>query len=101
MENVKYKDNRLTRSGAIGSNLMHSKSGKMNYRSGDRIQLWEEDLKMSKEREPTKFCFFKGWLSSLEVLNFQTQIAKIKRIVNRLRNQMLDRQERIEDQGDQ
>ena len=99
---LKNKTKRLAHLEDTDSALLQREFRKFNHWADDRIQLLEEDLKDARREErELNNASLKDGLSSSEVLDFQTQIAKIKRKVNRLRNLMFERQDEIEEQRDQ
>ncbi|MEO6682503.1 MAG: helicase-related protein [Ginsengibacter sp.] len=98
---LKNKTKRLAHLEDTDSALLQREFRKFNHWADDRIQLLEEDLKDARREErELNNASLKDGLSSSEVLDFQTQIAKIKRKVNRLRNLMFERQDEIEEQRD-
>ncbi|MDH6600905.1 hypothetical protein M2306_001599 [Myroides gitamensis] len=99
---LKIKTERLNYLNDTDAALMQREFKKFHNWADDRIYELENDLKDAKKnaKEIDKQAMQEG-LSGAEALALQVQLAKAKKKVSRLKKQMFDREEEIEEERDQ
>src|SRR5690606_28192320 len=99
---TKIKQERLKYLEDTDAALMQREFMKFHNWADDRIAFLEAELKEAKkeERELTRASMQEG-LSSAEVLELQEKLNKTKRKVSRLKREMFEREDEINEQRDQ
>ncbi|MBV2225643.1 MAG: DEAD/DEAH box helicase [Sphingobacterium mizutaii] len=99
---LKVKTERLNYLNDTDAALMQREFKKFHNWADDRIFELESELREAKkeEKEIDKQAMQEG-LSGSEALTLQEQLAKAKKKVSRLKRQMFDREEEIEEERDQ
>lgn len=98
---VAIKKERLAHLEATDAALMQREFKKFHNWADDKLEVLENDLKEARKnvRDLDRAAMEDG-LSASEVLEAQQQLSKAKKIVRRLRNELYEREEEIEEERD-
>lgn len=99
---VEVKKERLAHLEATDAALMQREFKKFHNWADDKLEVLEEDLKEARKnvRELDRASMQDG-LSSSEVLEAQEKLSRAKKKVRKLRNELYEREEEIEEERDQ
>lgn len=99
---VQVKKERLAHLEETDAALMQREFKKFHNWADDKLEVLEENLKEARKtvRELDRASMEEG-LSTSEILEAQEKLAKAKRKVRKLRNELYDREEEIENQRDE